>query len=134
MKLHRKVLNLYLVEENLTTSKAVVQMCSVKKAFLEILQNSQENTSSRFYFLIKKEILTEMFSCEFCKISKNTFFHRVPLVVASEPFMTQTRCVCRVVEHSSMCILRYFKDTMCWIDAWDYIANIWMKSCVYDEN
>ena len=25
-------------------SKAVVQMCSVKKVFLEILQNSQENT------------------------------------------------------------------------------------------
>ena len=25
-----------------------------------------------------------MFSCEFCEISKNTFFHRTPLVAASE--------------------------------------------------
>ena len=24
-----------------------------------------------------------MFSCEFCEISKNTFFHRTPLVAAS---------------------------------------------------
>ena len=26
---------------------------------------------------------TEVFSCEFCEISKNTFFHRTPLVAAS---------------------------------------------------
>ena len=25
-----------------------------------------------------------MFSCEFCEISQNTFFHRVPLVAASD--------------------------------------------------
>ena len=27
--------------------------------------------------------LTQVFSCEFCEISKNTFFHRTPLVAAS---------------------------------------------------
>ena len=32
---------------------------------------------------IKKESLTQMFSCEFCEISKNTFFYRTPLVAAS---------------------------------------------------
>ena len=32
---------------------------------------------------IKKETLTEVFSCQFCEISKNTFFHRTPLVAAS---------------------------------------------------
>ena len=32
---------------------AVVQRCSVKKVFLEISQNSQENTFARFSFLIK---------------------------------------------------------------------------------
>ena len=47
-------------------SEAVVQRCSVKKVFLEISQNSQ------------------VFSCEFCEISKNTFFHRTPLVAASD--------------------------------------------------
>ena len=33
---------------------------------------------------IKKEILVQVFSCEFCEISKNTFFDRTPLVAASE--------------------------------------------------
>ena len=32
---------------------------------------------------INKETLAQVFSCEFCKISKNTFFHRTPLVAAS---------------------------------------------------
>ena len=27
---------------------------------------------------IKKETLVQVFSCEFCEISKNTFFHRAP--------------------------------------------------------
>ena len=34
-------------------SEAVVQMCSVKKVFLGISQNSQENTCTRVSFLIK---------------------------------------------------------------------------------
>ena len=29
---------------------------------------------------IKKETLAQVFSCEFCEISKNTFFYRTPLV------------------------------------------------------
>ena len=33
--------------------EAVVQWCSVKKMFLELLLNSQENTSTRVSFLIK---------------------------------------------------------------------------------
>ena len=33
---------------------------------------------------IKKEALAQVFSCEFCEISKNTFFYRTPLVAASE--------------------------------------------------
>ena len=31
----------------------------------------------------KKETLAQMFSCEFCEISKNTFFNRTPPVAAS---------------------------------------------------
>ena len=34
-------------------SEAVVRRCSVKKVFLQILQNSQENTCARASFLIK---------------------------------------------------------------------------------
>ena len=33
---------------------------------------------------IKKEALAQVFSCEFREISKNTFFHSTPLVVAPE--------------------------------------------------
>ena len=54
--------------------KAVVQRYSVKKVFLHISQNSQENTYARFTFLIKlqaeacnfakKETLAQVFFCE----------------------------------------------------------------------
>ena len=59
---------------------------------LEISQNLRENTCARISFLvklqaggfIKKEALPQVFSCEFCKISKNTFSYRTPVVAASE--------------------------------------------------
>ena len=57
--------------------EAVAQRCSVKKMFSEISQNLQENTCARVFFLvnfIKKETLAQVFSCEFCEISKSTFF------------------------------------------------------------
>ena len=75
-------------------TEAVVWRCFVEKVFLEILQNSQENTCARASFLIKlqtsacnfikKETLAQVFSCEFCEISKNIFFYRTPPVAASE--------------------------------------------------
>ena len=65
--------------------EAVIQRCSVKQVFLEISQNLQEDTCARVSFLIKlqasglqlylkKETLAQVFSCEFCEISKNIFF------------------------------------------------------------
>ena len=52
--------------------------------FLKISQNSQENTCVIVYFsiklqahtcnFVKKETLAQVFSCEFCEISKNNFF------------------------------------------------------------
>ena len=75
----------------------VVRGCSVKKVFLEISQISQENTCARVPFLIKlqalglmpeacnfikKEALAQVFSCEVCEVSKNTFFYR-PLPAAA---------------------------------------------------
>ena len=74
-------------------SEPVTRRCSVKKVFLEISQNSQENTCARVSFFkktllknsnfIKKETLAQVFSCEFCEISKNTFSYRTPPVAAS---------------------------------------------------
>ena len=34
--------------------------------------------------IFKKETLAQVFSCEFCEISKKTFFHKTPLVAASD--------------------------------------------------
>ena len=42
-----------LLDRKMDFSKAVAQRCSVKKVFLEISQNSQENTCARASFLIK---------------------------------------------------------------------------------
>ena len=62
-----------------TNAEAVVRRCSVEKVFLEISQNSQENTCN----LIKKETLAQVFSCEFWEISKNAFFYATALEAAS---------------------------------------------------
>ena len=53
--------------------EAVMRRCSPKKVFLEISQNSRENTSVRVSFLIKfqacnfvkKKTLSQVFSCKF---------------------------------------------------------------------
>ena len=66
--------------------------CSIKKLFSKISQDSQENTCVGVSFLIKlqacnfvkKETLTQMSSCQFCEIFKNTFFYRTSPVTASE--------------------------------------------------
>ena len=41
--------------------ETVAQRCSVKKVFLEILQNSQEDTCARDSFLIKLQALEHLF-------------------------------------------------------------------------
>ena len=46
---------------SVTNSEAVVQKCSVKKVFLEISQNSQENTCATASFLIKLQALGSFF-------------------------------------------------------------------------
>ena len=55
---------------SLDVTEAVVRRCSVKKLFLEISQTSQENNCENTF--IKKETLTQVFSYEFCEISRNT--------------------------------------------------------------
>ena len=52
-------------------TEAVVHRCFYKKGIL------------RNFNFIKKKTLAQVFSWEFCEISKNTFLHRIPLVAAS---------------------------------------------------
>ena len=78
-------------------TEVVTRRCSVKKMFLEISQNSQENIFARVSFLIKlkasadnfikKGTLAQVLSCEFCEISKNTFSYKTPPVTASGKMM-----------------------------------------------
>ena len=54
--------------------------------FLEISQNSQENTCDSLFFnkkIIKKDTLAQVFSCEFCKIFKNNFLKEYMRITSS---------------------------------------------------
>ena len=60
-----------------------------KKLFLEISQNSLENTCARVSFLVKLQVqacnfikkkLWQVFSCEFYEISKNTFSYTLATI------------------------------------------------------
>ena len=84
------------VRVNVTFAEAATGAVLKEKLFLEILKNSQENTCARISFFnkvaglrpanfIKKETLSQLFSCEFCEISKNTFF-KEPLWATSFSF------------------------------------------------
>ena len=54
-----------------TEDRSSHQRLFMKKMYLKISQNLQENICARTPF-IKKETLAEVFSCAFCKLSKNT--------------------------------------------------------------
>ena len=73
--------------ETMLHAEAVVQSCSVKKVFLEISQNSQENACSRVSFLIKlqasglspttllkKRLWHSCFPVNFLKFLRTPFF------------------------------------------------------------
>ena len=62
-------------EFNFLVSETATGSCYITKAFLEILQNSQENTCTRASFL--------KFSCEIWKIYKSTFSYRTSPVAVS---------------------------------------------------
>ena len=72
-------------------AEAVARWLSVKKMFLEVSLNSQENTCAKVSFLqpqacnfIKIESLTQVFSCQFCKQFYNKcLFWRTSLVTTS---------------------------------------------------
>ena len=76
------------------SSKAATKGILQEKISSKIWQNSRENICTRVSFLIKfqtsacnfikKEALTQVFSSEFCEISKNNFFTDNLWVTASE--------------------------------------------------
>ena len=99
-------------------TEAVVWKSSAKRVLLKISQNPQENTSARAFFKIKlqaclknfakftgkhlcqslffnKVVLTQMFSCEFYNIFKNTFTtfkKKTPSDIKLTTFMEYSFC------------------------------------------
>ena len=73
---------LFVLEQN----RSSLQRCCIITGALGNFANSQENTCARVSFLVKlqaktcniveKKTLAQVFSCEFCEISQNTFLHR----------------------------------------------------------
>ena len=52
----------------------------IQLKFISIQLSEMHGKACNF---VKKETLAQVFSCELCEISKNTFLHRAPLVAAS---------------------------------------------------
>ena len=74
--------------------EAVARSCFVKKVFLEISQNSQENTCARVSFLIRLQVFTD--TGVFLWIlwnSENIFLQRTP-PVASSIFILYLKIIC----------------------------------------
>ena len=57
----------------ITHSEAVMRRCSVKKVFLEISQNSQENTCARVSFILKERLWHKCFPVNFAKFLRSPF-------------------------------------------------------------
>ena len=59
---------------------------------------------------IKKKTLGQVFSCEFCDFSKNTYFYRTPLVAASASAQQTMNSRLAVINLRNMLITRGYKE------------------------
>ena len=66
-------------------------MCSVKKVLFEILLQLPATSLQLACNFIKKGTLTQVFSCEFCEIFKNTFFKEYLLKTVSFAYILDER-------------------------------------------
>ena len=74
---------------------------------------------------IKKQTLTQVLSCEFCEISKSTFFYRTPPVVASDNSLFDSLNNYHKKTSSQLKLIRKFVDTRLLLE------NDIMKTKVY---
>ena len=112
-----------------------------KKVLLEISQNSQKNTCGRVSFsiklqaldnfvacnFIKKETLAQMFSCEFCEISKNTFFTK---------HLWATACILYISEWNvlSQCLTGIYQNILYTYFYWNFLQKISVVFCLVKCN
>ena len=57
----------------------------------------------RLAALLKKEILAQVFSCQFCEIFKNSFFYRAASVAAFDAYLFVPAAEAAISQKSSMC-------------------------------
>ena len=93
LKTRQHLLHPSIVFTELYNTEAVAQRCSVRKGVLRnitkftgkhLCQSLFFNKVSEACNFIKKEKLAQVFSCEFCEISKNIFFTEHLWTTASE--------------------------------------------------
>ena len=82
-------IDLYLTNSLQNTSSVLTGLSYFHKIVLAIFKTTfQKQLSTGVLYKTPvpetEESLAQMFSCEFCKISKNTFFYRTPPVAASD--------------------------------------------------
>ena len=83
---------------------------------------------------IKKETLRQVFSFEFCEISKNTFCYRTPLVAASEDIIFLS-----VMNFDTVYVLlaatKYFSlSTSTTVSYLELFKGIFNKHCLYRKS
>ena len=72
-----------------SSQKELVYETGVLKNFA----NSQESACARVSFLMKLQVSSQVFSCEFCKYFKNTFFTEQPWTTVSALRSRSNHCV-----------------------------------------
>ena len=131
--------NFELIWKNVSGGKieAIARRCSLKKVFFEISQNSQENSCPRVSFLIKlqasackfinKDTLTQVFFCEICEISQNTFSYRTAPVIAFGKMqfqrVTKVKVINSKMEGCENWIMKYFGLLIKSKHFWLYLQN-----------
>ena len=108
--------------------EAVVQRCSVKKVFLAISQNSQENTCARVSSL-KKRLRHRCFPVNFAKFLGTRFLQntsgRLLLFIITSEFLFRPEIV-NSPSHTWLIILIRFiaLKIIGWIDVWKLKENV----------
>ena len=90
---NREILIRFIKIISLEDAEAATRGVLFKEVFLEMSQNSQENTCT--CSSINKETLAQVFSCAFCEISKNAFFTEHLRTTASEEVLSYYETVIR---------------------------------------
>ena len=85
--------------------------------------------------LIKKEILTQVFSCKFCENFKNPFFYRAPLVAASVllPVRNSSEILKRIIlpnPYRTTSVVESIHNKIAETDSTP--ANLLKRSCQHD--